>query len=311
MNKSAAADGRSGGRPRNSGSSFDHGLSTLDQKVRSGDHCRGRRGHEGTPDVAGKVFGALGRHNINISAIAQGASERNISCVVDAAQQSRALNVIHQGFFETRKSLGARGCRRRQHRRRAAATAVRATAVPARAGVRRQSDRRRQQQAVRHQARRHRPRPMARGARLPPTGAWIRARWRTRLPAWSSRTPRSSTAPLNRPSSTPIRSSSRRTCTSSRRTSARTCCRGDATRPCGSCWPSHQKHFLYETNVGAGLPIISTLRDLIVSGDVITKVEGMSLGNAQLPVQHVRRHGALQHAGSRSAPDGLHRARSS
>src|SRR5439155_1090951 len=50
-------------------------------------------------------IGALGRHNINISAIAQGASERNISCVVDAAQQARALNVIHQGFFEQRRSL--------------------------------------------------------------------------------------------------------------------------------------------------------------------------------------------------------------
>ena len=51
------------------------------------------------------MFAALGRHNINISAIAQGASERNISCVVDAAQQTRALNVIHQAFFEARKPL--------------------------------------------------------------------------------------------------------------------------------------------------------------------------------------------------------------
>jgi aspartokinase/homoserine dehydrogenase 1 len=41
---------------------------------------------------------------------------------------------------------------------------------------------------------------------------------------------------------------------------------------------AHQKHFLYETNVGAGLPIISTLRDLIASGDVITKVEGVFSG---------------------------------
>src|SRR5437763_9274641 len=55
------------------------------------------RGH---PGVSGKMFGALGRHNINISAIAQGASERNISCVVDTAQQSRALNIIHGAFFE-------------------------------------------------------------------------------------------------------------------------------------------------------------------------------------------------------------------
>ena len=62
-------------------------------------------GMKGRPGVAGRVFGALGRHNINISAIAQGASERNISCVIDAAQEVRALNVIHQAFFEKRRRL--------------------------------------------------------------------------------------------------------------------------------------------------------------------------------------------------------------
>src|SRR5206468_862481 len=39
-----------------------------------------------------------------------------------------------------------------------------------------------------------------------------------------------------------------------------------------------QKHFLYEANVGAGLPIMSTLRDLIASGDEIRKVEGIFSG---------------------------------
>jgi aspartokinase/homoserine dehydrogenase 1 len=41
---------------------------------------------------------------------------------------------------------------------------------------------------------------------------------------------------------------------------------------------SRQKYFLYETNVGAGLPIISTLQDLIASGDQIVKIEGMFSG---------------------------------
>jgi bifunctional aspartokinase / homoserine dehydrogenase 1 len=62
-------------------------------------------GMKGRPGVAGKLFEALGRQNINISAIAQGASERNISCVIDAAEQGRALNAIHQGFFEANKRL--------------------------------------------------------------------------------------------------------------------------------------------------------------------------------------------------------------
>jgi aspartokinase/homoserine dehydrogenase 1 len=39
-----------------------------------------------------------------------------------------------------------------------------------------------------------------------------------------------------------------------------------------------QKHFFYEANVGAGLPIMSTLRDLIASGDEILKIEGILSG---------------------------------
>ena len=92
-----------------------HGLTRLDQKRDQAIIAVVGDGMQERPDVAGKVFGALGRHNIRISAIAQGASERHLSCVVDASQQSRALNVIHRGFFETHNVGGARGGRR-QHR---------------------------------------------------------------------------------------------------------------------------------------------------------------------------------------------------
>ena len=63
-------------------------------------------GMKGRPGVSGKLFDALGQQNVNINAIAQGASERNISCVIDAPEQARALNVIHQAFFERRTRLG-------------------------------------------------------------------------------------------------------------------------------------------------------------------------------------------------------------
>jgi bifunctional aspartokinase / homoserine dehydrogenase 1 len=63
------------------------------------------QGMKGTPGIAGKIFQALGENNINVSAIAQGASELNISLVVDSVQKIRALNVIHQAFFEKRKRL--------------------------------------------------------------------------------------------------------------------------------------------------------------------------------------------------------------
>lgn len=60
---------------------------------------------QGTPGVSGRVFGAAGRNGINVNAIAQGGSELNISFVIDGSQRVRALNVIHEAFFEKRKKL--------------------------------------------------------------------------------------------------------------------------------------------------------------------------------------------------------------
>ncbi|SFR48916.1 aspartate kinase [Robiginitalea myxolifaciens] len=53
--------------------------------------------HQG---LSGKMFSALGRNNVNIRAIAQGASERNISAVIDQADVKKALNTLHEAFFE-------------------------------------------------------------------------------------------------------------------------------------------------------------------------------------------------------------------
>ena len=52
-----------------------------------------------TPGIAGKLFGTLGRNGINAKTFAQGASERNISFVIDRCELRKALNVIHDSFF--------------------------------------------------------------------------------------------------------------------------------------------------------------------------------------------------------------------
>lgn len=52
------------------------------------------------PGISGKMFGALGRNGINIRAIAQGSSERNISAVISAEDVRKGLNVLHEAFFE-------------------------------------------------------------------------------------------------------------------------------------------------------------------------------------------------------------------
>ncbi|HWW32530.1 MAG TPA: bifunctional aspartate kinase/homoserine dehydrogenase I [Steroidobacteraceae bacterium] len=56
-------------------------------------------GMAGTPGVAAKVFGALGRSSVNVRAIAQGASERNISVVVEGRSATRALRAVHAGLY--------------------------------------------------------------------------------------------------------------------------------------------------------------------------------------------------------------------
>ena len=52
-----------------------------------------------TPGIAGKLFGTLGRSGISVIACAQGASETNISFVVDGKYLRKSLNVLHDSFF--------------------------------------------------------------------------------------------------------------------------------------------------------------------------------------------------------------------
>lgn len=52
-----------------------------------------------TPGVSGKLFHALGRNGINVRAIAQGSSEYNISVIISAHDLAKALNAVHDAFF--------------------------------------------------------------------------------------------------------------------------------------------------------------------------------------------------------------------
>lgn len=50
--------------------------------------------------ISGKFFSALGRNGVNIRAIAQGSSERNITAVISSADVKKSTNTIHEVFFE-------------------------------------------------------------------------------------------------------------------------------------------------------------------------------------------------------------------
>jgi len=60
-----------------------------------GENMRGR------PGITGRLFSSLGDKNVNVLAIAQGSSERNISIVVESKDREVALNAIHAAFLGT------------------------------------------------------------------------------------------------------------------------------------------------------------------------------------------------------------------
>ena len=232
-------------------------------------------GMKGRPGVAGKLFDALGRQNINISAIAQGASERNISCVIDAAEQVRALNAIHQGFFETNKRLalafigvgnvgGAVLDQLAQQRRyllRRASTPVVGLA---------------EQPEVSWPMRRHRSDEVEVGARRRPRThgrRGIRAAGGREIYQCRARGLHGRSGGGRRVSRVHRRELPHRHAEQVGERPA-----VDPLLEANEQLERRKHHFLFEANVGAGLPIVSTLRDLIASGDEIVKIEGILSG---------------------------------
>jgi aspartokinase/homoserine dehydrogenase 1 len=234
-------------------------------------------GMKGRPGVAGKVFESLGRQNINISAIAQGASERNISCVIDASQQVRALNAIHQGFFETKKRLAL-----------------------AMIGVGNVGS------AVLRQLAQQRPYLLSKGFDVTVVGLANSTRfvadangidlvgWKDQLRGASTRMDAATFA--RQIGAMELTNAALVDCTVGATVVDAYPAFIDANLHIitpnkwanALPWPRYatlmealaerKRHFLFEANVGAGLPIVSTLRDLIASGDEIVRIEGILSG---------------------------------
>ena len=58
-----------------------------------------------TPGSAGRIFGVLGEAHVNVRAISQGSSELNVSCVVSRKDERRAVNAIHEAFFADHRTV--------------------------------------------------------------------------------------------------------------------------------------------------------------------------------------------------------------
>ena len=257
-----------------------------------------------------KVFDALGKAGVNVRAIAQGASERNISVVVDGtaghagtARHACQLLPLAQHAVDRRDRARApwgaccstsSPASRRAWRASSSWTCACAASWPARGML--LSDRgvelARWKERVRG----------GRGALGP--GALRRAR-AGGLPA-AHRDHRlhgrrvggrCTTATGWRPAST-----------WSRRTRRPTAPAWSTTSRCKAARRAGGSHYLYEGTVGAGLPVIQTLRDLRETGDEINSIEGIFSGHAGLPVQCLRRQRAVLGHRARGQAARLHGA---
>jgi bifunctional aspartokinase / homoserine dehydrogenase 1 len=252
-------------------------LTTVDEKPAQTIVAIVGEGMKGTPGVSGKVFQALGRNSINISAIAQGASERNISFVIDSGQKIRALNVIHEAFFEKRKRL-----------------------VLALIGVGNIGS------ALLKQLQQQRSFLLSRGfdvrvcgiadsrhSLISPDGLDL-SRWRENLKASPGRLSPAefarriaeygfgNAAIVDCTASTDVIKdypafvhANMHIITPNKKANVLPWKQYNALR---ELLQKKQKYFLYEANVGAGLPVISTLQDLVSSGDRIIRIEGILSG---------------------------------
>jgi bifunctional aspartokinase / homoserine dehydrogenase 1 len=242
-------------------------------------------GMKGSPGVSGKVFQALGRNNVNVSAIAQGASERNISFVIDSIQGNRALNVIHEAFFEKRKRLAVivvgvgnigSALLRQLHQQHSylltqgfdvrvcgIANSKRYILDAAGLDLSKWPD-----ELSRSHLKMH-PRHLAEKiAELELTNAVLVDC--TASPDIAEAYPDFVNANLHI-----VTPNKKANVLPWKQYAALT-----------DLMKKRQKYFLYEANVGAGLPVISTLGDLIASGDHIIKVEGIFSGTLSYIFNH-------------------------
>jgi len=232
----------------------------------------------GTPGIAATFFGALGQAGVNVRAMAQGSSERNITAVIDGADATKGLRAAHAGFYLSNHTLSvgiigpgnvggalleqleaqAERLRIEQH----IDIRVRGIANSSYMALDEQRlDLGAWQEAIREQAHPsdldvladhiqtdYHPHAVLIDCTSSPAVAARYERWLRRGIHVVTPNKKASTAPL------------------------------DAYRALQEARRSASARYLYETTVGAGLPIIQTLNNLIETGDRVLRIEGILSG---------------------------------
>ncbi len=222
--------------------------------------------------VAGQLFGALAAIACNVVAIAQGSSERNISVVIEAVDGERAMNHVHRRFFDTREvievylaGVGTVGSRLLAH------------------------------------IERQRPKLLAQNIDLRVCGIGTSRGWRVDAAGVPAEASGHAVVPLEevladvrrrRPTHpvfvdcTTSEAISRsypalfeaglHVVTANKKANASESAFYKELRRVAN---RRQRKFLYETNVGAGLPVIDTVKNLVKSGDQVLRFEGILSGS--------------------------------
>ncbi|HET6255508.1 MAG TPA: bifunctional aspartate kinase/homoserine dehydrogenase I [Puia sp.] len=245
-----------------------------------GDHMKSH------PGISGKMFGAMGRNGVNVRAIAQGSSERNISAVIAAADVKKAVNVLHEEFFETSyRQLNL--------------------FITGTGNVgRRLMDQLKQQQGWLQQQLRIQLRVvgLANSRKMVFASEGIDLdNWRTHLDQGEPMVLDNWIAEIT---SRNLRNSVFTDVTANEEVAARyagllqrsisvVACNKIA---CSSPYKNYRRlkdlareynaRFLFETNVGAGLPVIGTLNDLLRSGDTVRRIEAVLSGTLNFVFNH-------------------------
>jgi aspartokinase/homoserine dehydrogenase 1 len=227
--------------------------------------------------VVGALLGALGQHDVSVTAVARGPSERHLTCVVDSAQRRHALNVIHETLFERRRPLGLAivgvgnvgGALLRQIGERHAYLLERGIdlRVVALADSRRSLVRR---DGI--DLRRWREELDASTEEMSP-GSWAQAIAGLELAQVVLVDCTAASAVVD--AYPAFIKANLDIVTPNKRASTLPWRRYLALK---ELLARHRKSLLCGTNVGAGLPVIATLQDLMASGDTIAKVEGIFSG---------------------------------
>ena len=228
--------------------------------------------------MAGKFFSALGKAGINVRAIAQGSSERNISAVIEQAEATKALRAMHSAFYLSNQTLsigvigtgliGGTLLRQLQTR---IEDLKRDRGIDLR--VRGVMNSRQMILADRHLALdrwQDELRESSRSADLESFINHVNADYLPHAVLIDATASGELTAHYESWLAKGIN-----IITPNKKSNAGPF---GAYRSLRETARQHQRYFLYETNVGAGLPIIQTLRGLVETGDEVIKIEGVLSG---------------------------------